>query len=199
MSCSRFGHPSRFATAPRQRGRRAITGSPSCRLPPHPEKVPSRRPETGPLRDEARAATNPALSKLADTRLNPTKRPVSASFESAIPATTKMRAGRLLSGASRPHQAPHAISRHDMPAGNDGRHRFLSGGHPDMPESWDGGSRLTRRGDAAAPRRHRRPAAPRRHRRPAAGPRPRRTPSSRHPSCSGRSSRWHPPCRSGSA
>ncbi len=40
-----------------------------------------------------------------------------------------------------------------MPSGNDGRHRFLSGGHPDMPESWDGGSRLTRRGGAAAPRR----------------------------------------------
>lgn len=107
-----------------------------------------------------------------------------------FPRQRKIRPGRLLSGASRPHQAPHAISRHDMPAGNDGRHRFLSGGHPDMPESWDGGSRLTRRGDAAAPRRHRRPAA---------GPRPRRTPSSRHPSCSGRSARWHPPCRSGSA
>ena len=36
-----------------------------------------------------------------------------------------------------------------MPAENDGRHRFLSGGHPDMPESWDGGSPLTRRGGAA--------------------------------------------------
>lgn len=36
-----------------------------------------------------------------------------------------------------------------MPAENDGRHRFFSGGHPDMPESWDGGSRLTRRAGAA--------------------------------------------------
>lgn len=60
-----------------------------------------------------------------------------------------MRPGRRLAGASRPHQAPHAISRHDMPAENDGRHRFFSGGHPDMPESWDGGSRLTRRAGAA--------------------------------------------------
>lgn len=108
-----------------------------------------------------------------------------------FPQQRKMRPGRLLSGASRPHQAPpHAVSRHDMPSGNDGRHRFLSGGHPDMPESWDGDSRLTRRGGAAAPRRHRRPAA---------GPRPRRTPSPRHPSCSSRSARRCPPCRSCSA
>lgn len=192
MSCSRFGHPSRFATAPRQRGRRAITGSPSCRLPPHPEKVTSRRPETGPLRDEARACHQPRALKTRRYKAKSNKNgPYLRVLRARFPQQRKMRPGRRLSGTSRPHQAPpHAISRHDMPSGNDGRHRFLSGGHPDMPESWDGGSPLTRRGGAAAPRRHRRPAA---------GPRPRRTPSSRHPSCSGRSARWHPPCRSGSA